>query len=148
MLRTTLTVCVICGVLLGGTASYTSAAPGPLRIVGKPALVYSQRGEKSKSVTYAFQTNRRLSRKWALYISGMYPMDVNEGSSGTCYSGEFGVGTDVMENIYRALRPGKLLTFDVREGKPSSRRARRGVRVQRASNTSEAGRLVSRACRP
>lgn len=148
MMRTTLTAGVICGaLLLGSTASYASAASGPLRIVGTPVLVYSQYGKKSKSVTYAFQTNRRLSRKWALYISGMYPMDVNEGRRGTCYSGEFGVGTDVMANIYRALRPGELLTFDVREGKPSSRRARRGVRVQRASNANEAGKLASRACR-
>lgn len=147
-MRTTRAAGVLCGaLLLGGTASYASAAVAPLRIIGTPALVYSQYSKKDRTVIYQFQTNRPLGREWALYISGMYPMDVNEAGSGTCYQGQFGVGTDVMENIYRALRPGKLLTLDVREGKPSSERARRGVRVQRASSTNAAFKLAARACR-
>ncbi len=146
-MRTTLAAAVTCGaLLLGAPASSASTAPGPLRIVGTPALVYSQHG-RAKSVTYAFETNRRLRSKWALYISGMYPVFVSEGRRGTCYSGEFGIEADEDVNIYRALRPGKLLTLDVREGKPYPRRARRGVRVQRARTMHEEGTLAVRACR-
>lgn len=139
------------GLLLTLYASATpaTAAPGPLRIIGTPQVAYwdySNPKGKSKGVVYQFQTNRPLRKGWEVRMSGMSVLFVSRGGKGTCYNGEFGVGTDIMQGIHRLLRPGKLVTLEVREPRPF-RKAHRGVRAQRFSGSRQAFRAAASGCR-
>jgi hypothetical protein len=147
-MRTPLAACFVVAALSMGVAipCASAASASSLRIVGTPKLVYWDQGSGKRSAVFQFQTNRRMRSNWNVRLNGINLTDVNRGGSGTCYSGQFWAETDVARNVYRLLRPGKLVTLNARSFKPS-RQAHRGVRVQRATGPREASKLSEVACK-